>query len=232
MRAPIFSRASSTGPHDVSCHFRSKDSLIGRNPPSSGCVCAHPTLPREPLRGRVTFDDVTSGSHVGHAQWYVWYYYYSKKKKTREPVAHAQNILLVRWLPVKSFPVKVASGSSSSNATLAVLIYYLYCFNIADIYGIRQLWRPRQTLPLLYSSVSNRTSCHTSDNVCRDLQNWRYCFNQYTSWHIQKSWVVCSFAYPRWRFLQARNFYKDFLKKYFDRGCGHFSEVKYLTLHR
>jgi hypothetical protein len=54
MRAPIFSRASTTGPHDVSCHFRSKDSLIGRNPPSSGCVCAHPTLPREPLRGRVT----------------------------------------------------------------------------------------------------------------------------------------------------------------------------------
>ena len=50
--------------------------------------------------------------------------------------------------------------------------------------------------------------------------------------HIQKSWVVCSFAYPRWRFLQARNFYKDFLKKYFVRGCGHFSEVKYLTLHR
>ena len=49
--------------------------------------------------------------------------------------------------------------------------------------------------------------------------------------HIQKSWVVCSFAYPRWRFLQARNFYKDFLKKYFVGGCGHFSEVKYLTLH-
>ena len=49
---------------------------------------------------------------------------------------------------------------------------------------------------------------------------------------IQKSWVFCSFAYPRWRFLQARNFYKDFLKKYFVRGCGHFSEVKYLTLHR
>jgi hypothetical protein len=31
---------------------------------------------------------------------------------------------------------------------------------------------------------------------------------------------------------QARNVYKDFLKKSFVRGCGHFSEVKYLTLHR
>jgi hypothetical protein len=30
--------------------------------------------------------DVTSGSHVGHAQWYILYYYYSKKK-AREPVA-------------------------------------------------------------------------------------------------------------------------------------------------
>jgi hypothetical protein len=50
--------------------------------------------------------------------------------------------------------------------------------------------------------------------------------------HTQKSWVVCSFTYPRWRFVQARNFYKDFLKKYFVGGCGHFSEVKYLTLHR
>ena len=26
--------------------------------PSSGCACAHLTLPREPLRGDVTFDDV------------------------------------------------------------------------------------------------------------------------------------------------------------------------------
>ena len=49
------------------------------------------TLPREPLRGHVTFDDVTSGSHVGQAQWYILYYYYSKKKAL-EPVAHAHAI--------------------------------------------------------------------------------------------------------------------------------------------
>ena len=41
--------------------------------------------------------------------------------------------------------------------------------------------------------------------------------------HIQKSWIVCTFAYPRWRFLQARYFHKDFLMKYFVRGCRHFS---------
>ena len=52
------------------------------------------TLPKEPLRGHVTFGHVTSGSHVGHAQWYILHYYYSKKK-AREPVAHAQNILPV-----------------------------------------------------------------------------------------------------------------------------------------
>ncbi|CAB9540092.1 hypothetical protein BROOK1789B_1048 [Bathymodiolus brooksi thiotrophic gill symbiont] len=32
-------------------------------------------------------------------------------------------------------------------------------------------------------------------------------------------------------FFKPEFFYKDFLKKYFVRGCGHFSEVKYLTLH-
>jgi len=28
---------------------------------TSGCACAHPILPREPQRGHVPFDDVTSG---------------------------------------------------------------------------------------------------------------------------------------------------------------------------
>jgi hypothetical protein len=79
-------------------------------------------------------------------------------------------------ISVRAASGDVTSGSSSSNATLAVLIY---CFDIADIYGIRQWWRPRQTLQLLHSSVSNRTSCHTSDNVCRYLQDLRYCFNRY-----------------------------------------------------
>jgi hypothetical protein len=43
-------------------------------------VHAH-TLPREPLRGHMTLYDVTSVSHVGHAQWYILYYCYSKKKR-------------------------------------------------------------------------------------------------------------------------------------------------------
>jgi len=64
-----------------------------------------PTLPRELLRGHVTFDDVTStGSHAtsGHAQRYIFYYYYSKcgnrlRMRTRS--------LPVTWLPVTSLPV-------------------------------------------------------------------------------------------------------------------------------
>ena len=48
------------------------------------CACAHPTLPSEPLGGHMTFDHVTSVSHVGHAQWYILYYYYSKKKVERK----------------------------------------------------------------------------------------------------------------------------------------------------
>ena len=60
------------------------------------------------------FDDVTSGSHVGHAQWYILYYYYSKKKAW-EPVAS---------LPVTSLPV-APPRTTSSNTTLAIPIYYL-----------------------------------------------------------------------------------------------------------
>jgi len=50
---------------------------------------------------------VTSGSHIGHAQWYILHYYYCKKKG-REPVAHANVIT-----SVTSFPVMAASGSTT-----------------------------------------------------------------------------------------------------------------------
>ena len=38
-----------------------------------------------------------------------------------------------------------------------------------------QLWRLRQHYHQ-YSSESNRTSCNSSDNVCKDLQIWHYRF--------------------------------------------------------
>jgi hypothetical protein len=138
MRAPIFSQGKLYGVRWLFITSFPVKTLIGRNPRLPVTHVCIPPFQGNPLRGRVTFDDVTSGSHVGHTQWYILYYYYSKKK-TREPVAHAQNIfpvmwppVPVTWLPVKSFPVRAASsdftsGSSSSNATLAVPIYYLYC---------------------------------------------------------------------------------------------------------
>ena len=83
----------------------------------------------------MTFDDVTSGIHAtsGHAQWYILYYY--NKKKAREPVAHAHAITSGQSssghvISVRSFLVRAACGdvtsgsTTSSNATLAVLIYY------------------------------------------------------------------------------------------------------------
>ena len=49
------------GSHDVSLHhFRSKDSNREKSL-TFCCACALPTLPRELLRGHVTFDDVASG---------------------------------------------------------------------------------------------------------------------------------------------------------------------------
>jgi hypothetical protein len=85
-------------------------------------LCMHTPFQGNSLRG-----DVTSGSHVGHAQWYILYYYYSKKK-VREPVAHShaittgQGCFLSGPLPVTSH--QVAPPRSSRNATLSVLIYY------------------------------------------------------------------------------------------------------------
>ena len=177
---------------------------------TSGCACAHPTLPREPLRGYVTVDDVTSGEKapLGQILRYfrlrmraphpsegtskgsrdVWWRHFRWKGPTRAniaqlPVVHARTppfqenpfgvtwrlmtshpvamlLPVMRngtskvwkkhgnrlhmhtwslpvtwlpvpdtWLPVTSFLVRavpgdITPGSSSSNATLAVPIYY------------------------------------------------------------------------------------------------------------
>jgi hypothetical protein len=62
-----------------------------------------------PICGHVI--DVTSGSHVGHAQWYNLCYYYSKKKrkKTREILVKSAgyDLLFISGssLPVTSFLV-------------------------------------------------------------------------------------------------------------------------------
>ena len=109
------------------------------------------------------------------------------------------------------------------------------------------LWTPCQELVLLYDMIEwlmnilhsmpgVLSTLHSMpgvylNEICTPMPGVYLNFALHAR-HIQKSWVVCSFTYPRWRFLQARNFYKDFLKKYFVRGCGHFSEVKYMTFHR
>jgi hypothetical protein len=48
------------------------------------------------------FDDVTSGSHVGNAQWYILHYYYSKKKRG--------NLLRMGRTYFRSHPVIASSG--------------------------------------------------------------------------------------------------------------------------
>ena len=79
----------------------------------------------------VMWHSVTTGSHVGHAQWHNLYYY-SSKKNTREKAGHVLNILPVtsgdfRWLPVTwltSLPVD--PHRSPTNANWAIPIYYSY----------------------------------------------------------------------------------------------------------
>ena len=48
---------------------------------------------------------VTSGSHVGHVQWYYCTTNKVRRKKAREPVVHAQSLPV----PVMSLPVRDAS---------------------------------------------------------------------------------------------------------------------------
>jgi hypothetical protein len=97
----VTSRGSPTG--DVWWrHFRWKGPT--RADVAQRLVVHARTLPMEPPSGS---RDVTSGSHVGHAQWYILYYYYSKKK-ARELVAHAH--FRSGPLPVTSLPFRAASG--------------------------------------------------------------------------------------------------------------------------
>ena len=80
-------------------------------------------------------------------QWYILYYYY-ENKKTPEPVAHAHVItyghvtsghVISCHDPVTSLPV-APPHSTTSNATLAVLIYYWPGTNIISIcYDLRAL---------------------------------------------------------------------------------------------
>ena len=59
---------------------------------------------------------VTSGSHVGHAQWYILYYY-SKKKSAETGCACAHDHFCDFWsfpLPMTSLPVRTASGDVTS----------------------------------------------------------------------------------------------------------------------
>ena len=171
-----------------------QNTLIGRNPLLPVTHVRIPPFQGNPLRGRVTFDDVTSGSHVGHTQWYILYYYHSKKK-TREPVA--QSILPVMWLPVpvtwlpvKSFPVKAASGDvtsgSSSNATLAVLIYYLYW---------RYIWNTA-ILVIMYVEISKTDDILLIGNVMVCLMS---------HWPIN--------IYYCWFVLRERNFWSNIASK-------------------
>jgi hypothetical protein len=61
----------------------------------------------------VTLDDVTSGSHVGYAQWYILYY--NSKKKAPEPVAIFYELALS--LVICPFPAILFSWGAPSIIT-------------------------------------------------------------------------------------------------------------------
>ena len=68
--------------------------------------------------------DFTSGSHVGHAQWYLLYYYYCKKKSAGTGCACPRDHFRSGSLPVTN---RQTSGESAS------LPQYLGCNTVFDM---------------------------------------------------------------------------------------------------
>ena len=135
-----------------------QNTLIGRNPFLPVTHVRIPPFQGNPLRGRVTFDDVTR--HVVQSILPVMWL-----------------LIPVTWLPVKSFPVKAASGDvtsgSSSNATLAVLIYYLYC---------RYIWNTA-ILVIMYVEISKTDDILLIGNVMVCLMS-HWPINIYCCWFV------------------------------------------------
>jgi hypothetical protein len=77
------------------CATVSRD-LFSYSSSSTKCTIAHHS---KGTPFGVTWLSVTSGSPVGHAQWYIL------KKETRVPVAHAHTVTFVASFPVTSLPV-------------------------------------------------------------------------------------------------------------------------------
>ena len=92
MRAP-HPREPPSGSRDLrSLRVMFHNVTSGQNAPLERTLCnfrlgMRAPHPREP-------PSFTSGSPVGHVQWYILYYYYSKKQ-TRETIAHADAITSV-----------------------------------------------------------------------------------------------------------------------------------------
>jgi hypothetical protein len=78
---------------------------------------------------------LTSGSHVGHAQWYILYYYYIKKK-TPEKSGHAQNIL--PWRHFRSVPLPVISLPVMSNGPIPPQIWLEPCWYTTNVDLLRR----------------------------------------------------------------------------------------------
>ena len=97
---------------------------------TSGCACAHTTLPREPRRGHVTFDDVTS---------------YEKT-----PLGRILRNFRLRMRTSKGTP----SGylGSLPVAIVLVLLYYLYSSTIVS----KNRGKPKKSAEKMYGEKSGR----------------------------------------------------------------------------
>ena len=109
--------------------------------------------------------DVNSGSHVGHAQWYILYYCHSKKK-ARKKSWHVQNILpwrhLRSWpLPVTSLTVMAASGDVTSGPITSVTSCHACAMVPFPLKDPPEIWLERTDI--LLTSTSSRSPSSSPD---------------------------------------------------------------------
>ena len=118
---------------------------------------AHARTRGNPLRGHVT-----SGSPVGHAQWYYCTTTIVRKKRGENPDMRTWSLpyFQFRWFPVTSLPVVHAHAITSGSVTTSQ-----YDFFRADI-----LLTTNTKLDTLYNEVSKKASICSAENIWIDFK--------------------------------------------------------------
>ena len=113
--------------------------------------------------------------------------------------------ILGSYKPQQSFEVgqhKKITYLTLTSKVKIIVMSFLYSA-ASNIYRITAVLKVETDITNIHSET-NRTSCKTSHNVCRDLQNWNYCF--YLWPHTDRSFSISESVRWNWQQDVARYF--------------------------